>query len=69
MNECFCINNYRYKYKYKDNIYNMSDGRKRILSPSTGCKKWKAQNKPSEKYLALERTQNLVETDRGSYYK
>ena len=47
----------------------MSDGRKRILSPSTGCEKWKSQNKPSEKYLALERTQNLVETDRGSYYK
>ena len=43
----------------------MSDGRKRILSPSTGYKKWKAQNKPSEKYLPLERTQNLVETDRG----
>ena len=47
----------------------MSAGRKRFLSPSTACKKWKAQNKPSEKYMPLERTQNLVETDRGSYYK
>ena len=47
----------------------MSDGRKRILSPFTGCKKRKAWNKTSEKYMPVKRKQNLAETDRGSYYK
>ena len=42
----------------------MSDGRKRILSPFTRCKKRKAWNKTREK-----RRQTLVETGRGSYYK
>ena len=42
----------------------MSDGRKRILSPFTRCKKLKAWNKTREK-----RRQTLVETGRGSYYK
>ena len=42
----------------------MSDGRKRILSPFTRCKKRKAWNKTREK-----RRQNLAETGRGSYYK
>ena len=47
----------------------MSDGRKRILSPFTGCTKRKAWNKTSEKYMPVKRKQNLAETDRGSYYK
>ena len=47
----------------------MSDGRKRILSPFTGCKKRKAWNKTSEKCMPVKRKQNLAETDRGSYYK
>ena len=47
----------------------MSDGRKRILSSFTGCKKWKTWNKTREKYVLVKRTQNLAETDRGSYYK
>ena len=47
----------------------MSDGRKLILSPFTGCKKQKAWNKTREKYMPAERRQNLAETDRGSYYK
>ena len=42
MNDCFCVNNYRYKYKYKENIQNMPDVRKRILIPYTGCKNRKA---------------------------
>ena len=46
----------------------MSDGRKLILSPSTGCKKKKAWNKTRENYMPEERRQNLPETDRGSYY-
>ena len=46
----------------------MSDGRKRALSPFTGCKKRKAWNKTGEK-MTLKRRQNLAETDRGSYYK
>ena len=45
----------------------MSAGRKRILSPFTGCKKRKTWNKTREKYIP-ERRQNLSETDRGSYY-
>ena len=47
----------------------MSDGRKRILSHFTGCKKRKARNKTREKYMPAKRKQNLTETDRGSYYK
>ena len=47
----------------------MSDGRRLILSPFTGHKKWKALNKTREKYMPNERRQNLVETDRGSYCK
>ena len=55
MNDCSCVNNYRYKYKYKGNIKNMSDGRKQILSPFTGCKKQKAWNKTREKYIPVKR--------------
>ena len=44
----------------------MSDGRKLILSPFTGCKKRKAWNKTREKYITVKRRQ--IETDRGSYY-
>ena len=62
------MNNHRYKCKYKENIANMSDGCERILSPFTGRKKQKAWNKTEEKYVPKERTQNLAETDRGSYY-
>ena len=47
----------------------MSDGRKQILSPFTGCKKRKAWNKIREKYMSVKRRENLAETDRGSYYK
>ena len=47
----------------------MLDGRKRILSPFTGRKKWKAWNKAREKYIVVKRRQNLAETDRGSYYQ
>ena len=47
----------------------MSDGRKLILSPFTGCKKQKAWNKTREKYMLEERRQNLAETEKGSYYK
>ena len=46
----------------------MSDGRKRILSPFTGCKEWKAWNKTREKCMPVKRRKNLAETDRG-YYK
>ena len=46
----------------------MSGDCKRIQSPFTGRKKWKAWNKTKEKYLSEERRQNLAETDRGSYY-
>ena len=42
----------------------MCDGRKRVLNPSTGCKKQKAWN--SEKQIPVKRRQNLAETDRGS---
>ena len=38
----------------------MSDGRKLILSSFTGCKKRKAWNKTTEKYMPEERKQNLV---------
>ena len=44
----------------------MSDGRKQILSPFTGCKKRKAWNKNGQKYMLEERRQNLSEADRGS---
>ena len=47
----------------------MSEGRKRILSPFTGCKKRKAWNKTREIYMPVKRRQNLVETARGSCYK
>ena len=47
----------------------MSDGRKLILSPFTGRKKRKVWNKTREKYMPEERIQNLVETDRRSYYR
>ena len=48
----------------------MSGGCKQILSPFTGCKKRKAWNKTTEKYMPEERRrQNLAETDRGSYHK
>ena len=46
----------------------MSAGRKRILSPFTGCKKRKAWNNTREKYMPEGRRQNLPETDRESYY-
>ena len=44
----------------------MPDCCKQILSPFTGCKKRKAQNKTGEKYMLTKRIQNLAETDRGS---
>ena len=47
----------------------MSDDRKRIFCPFTGCKKWKAWNKTREKYMPENRRQNLPETGRGSNYK
>ena len=47
----------------------MSDGRKRILSPFTGCKKRKAGDKTREKYMPVKRRQNLAETGRGLNYK
>ena len=46
----------------------MPGGRKQILSPFTGCKKWKALNKTREKYMPVIRRQDLAETDKGSYY-
>ena len=55
--------------RHKENIENMSDGRKLILSPFAGRKKRKAWNKTREKYMPEERRQNLAVTDRGSYYK
>ena len=47
----------------------MPDGRKRILDPFTGRKKGKAWNKTRVKCMPVKRRQNLVETDKGSYYK
>ena len=47
----------------------MFGGHKRILRPFTGRKKRKAWYKAREKYTPEERSQNLAETDRGSYYK
>ena len=46
----------------------MSEGRKRILSPFTGCRKRKAW-KTRETYMPLKRRLGLAKTDRGSYYK
>ena len=46
----------------------MSEGRKRILIPFTGCRKRKGW-KTRETYMPLKRRWNLAETDRGSYYK
>ena len=43
----------------------MSGGFKQILSPFTGHKKQKAQNKTREKYMPEERRHNLAETDKG----
>ena len=60
MNDLFCVNNYRHKYKYEENIQNMPDGRKRILSSFTECKKQKAWNKTREKYMPLKRRQILA---------
>ena len=45
----------------------MSDGRKQILSPLTGCKKRKAWNKTREKCMTVKRRQYLAESDRGHY--
>ena len=50
----------------------MSDRRKRILSPFTGCKKRKGWNKKTkfkkkDKIQPVKRGQNLAETDRGYY--
>ena len=44
----------------------MSDARKLILNPFTGCKKWKAWKKARGKYMPVKRRE--IETDRGSYY-
>ena len=68
MNDCFCVNNYRCEYEYKENIWNMPGGRKRILGPFTGCKKRKAWNKTRETCMPVKRRQNWADTDRGLYY-
>ena len=47
----------------------MLDGCKLILSPFTGRKRRKAQNKTREKYMPKEGRQNFAETGKGSYYK
>ena len=47
----------------------MPDGRKRILGPFTGHEKRKAWNKTRVKYMPVIRSQNLAETDKGSYYR
>ena len=46
----------------------MSAGLKRILSPFTGREKRKVWNNIREKYMPVERRQNLTETDRAPYY-
>ena len=38
MNGYFCVNNCRYKYRYKKTTSKMSDGRKRIPSLFMGVK-------------------------------
>ena len=60
------VNNYI--YNYKQNIQNISHGRKRILSHFTGCKKWRTWYNTREIYKPLKERQNLAETDKGSYY-
>ena len=45
----------------------MPDGRKRTLSPFTGCKKRKAWNKTREKYMRVKRRQNLADT-KGAFH-
>ena len=44
----------------------MSDHRKLIVNPFTGCIKQKVWNKTREKYMQVKRRQ--IETDSGSYY-
>ena len=46
----------------------MSEGRKRILIPFTGCRKQKGWE-TRKRDMTLKRRWNLAETDRGSYYK
>ena len=41
-------------YKYKENIENISDGPKQILSAFTGRKKQKTWNKTTEKCLPIQ---------------
>ena len=55
--------------RYRENIQNMPDGCKLILSPFTGLKKQKAWSKTREEYMSEEGRQNLAEIDRRSYYK
>ena len=54
-------------YKYKENIENISEGPKQILSAFTGRKKLKTWKKTTEKCLPGERIQYLTKIDRGSY--
>ena len=49
-------------------MYNLSGGRKEILSSFTGRKKRKAFNRTTGKYMPKKRRQNLAVTDRASYY-
>ena len=46
----------------------MSDGRKRILSLSTGRTKRKVWNKTRGKYMPVQIIQNLTEMDRALHY-
>ena len=43
----------------------MSDGRKRIMSPFTGSKKRKAQNKTKEKYMPVQQTWDHITKRNG----
>ena len=43
----------------------MPDGRKRILGPITGRKKWKAWNKTRVKYVPVKRRQNFCWNRQG----
>ena len=65
LSDCFCVNNYRYKCKYKENIQNISDGRKQILSPFTGREKRKAWNKTKEKYVTVQQTGDHITKRNG----
>ena len=47
----------------------MPDGRKRILSPFTGCKKRKTWNKIREEYMPVKTRQNSAEIDRAHITK